>query len=81
MSPKFNSDSRRKTSEEEAVDSMEGRFHEEMDEKDEFILFVRSMLKVIKYISTNIIHFGQDTRVILAKQLGAKDGEGTNIGS
>ena len=60
---------------------MEGRFHEEMDEKDEFILFVRSILKVIQYISTNIIHFGQYTRVILAKQLGAKDGEGTNIGS
>ena len=67
MSPKFKSDSRRKTSKEEEADSVEGKFHEEIDEKDEFIIFVRSMLKGMKFISTNIIHSGQVTRYFLAK--------------
>ena len=62
MSPNFNSYSRRKNYEEEEVDSMEGRFHEEMDEKDEFINFVRNMLKWLQEISTNIIQYGHDTR-------------------
>ena len=47
MSPKFNYDSRRKASEEEEVDPVEGRFNEEMDEKDEFRNFVRNMLKFL----------------------------------
>ena len=55
MSPKFNSDSRRTTSEEEEVDFVEGRFHREMDEKDEFIICVHSMLKGLQYILNNII--------------------------
>ena len=45
MGPKFNSDTKRKVSKEEEIDSVEGRFHEDMDEKDEFRNFVRNMLK------------------------------------
>ena len=45
MGPKFNYDSERKASEEEEVDSVEGRFHGEMHEKEEFRIFVQSMLK------------------------------------
>ena len=55
MIPKFNSDCRRKTSQEEEADSVEGRFHEDMDENDEFRLFVRSMLIGLQDISTHII--------------------------
>ena len=35
MGPKFNSDSKRRVSEEEEVECVEGRFHKDMDEKDE----------------------------------------------
>ena len=55
MGPKFHSDSKRKASKEEEIDSVEGRFHEDMDEKDEFKNFVRNMLKGISGISSNII--------------------------
>ena len=55
MSPKFNLDSKRETSEEEEVDFVEGWFHGEMDEKGEFKLFVQSMLKGLQDISNNII--------------------------
>ena len=74
MIPKFNFDSRRKTYEAEEVGSVEGRFHEDKDEKDEFKNFVRNMLKGMQDISTNIIHSGQETREFLAKQFGARDG-------
>ena len=39
------------------------------------------MLKGLQDISHNIIHYGQETRELLANQLGNKDGEGSNIGS
>ena len=39
------------------------------------------MLKGLQDISINIIQFGQETIEFLAKQLGVKDGEGSNIGS
>ena len=55
MGPKFNSDSKRKAYEEEEVDYVEGRFHKDMDEKDEFRNFVRNMLKGPSDVSTNII--------------------------
>ena len=57
MGPTFNSDSKRKVSKEKEVDSLEGRFHEHMDEKDEFRIFVRNMLKWLSDISANIIRF------------------------
>ena len=60
---------------------MEGRFHEDMDEKDEFKNFVRNMLKGLQDVSANIIQSSQETKEFLAKQLGARDGEGNNIGS
>ena len=60
---------------------MNGRFHEEVYEKDEFMDFVKNMLKGMQGIPTNIIHSGQETREFLAKQLGVKDGEGSSIGS
>ena len=60
---------------------MEGRFPRDMDEKDEFRNFVRNMLKGLQDISANIIQSSQETREFVAKQLGAKDGEGSNIGS
>ena len=66
---------------EEEVESRDGRFHEEMDEKDEFRNFVKNMLKGLQDISTNILQSGQETREFLAKQLGVKDGEGRSIGS
>ena len=81
MSQKFNSNFRRKVSEEEEVDYVQGRFHEDMDEKDEFINFIINMLKWMQDISSNIIHYGQETKEFLAKQLGVKDGEGSSIGS
>ena len=81
MSAKFNFDSRRKASEEEEFDYVEGRFPRDMDEKDEFRNFERNMLKFLQEISSNTIHSGQETRDFLAKQLGAKDGEGSSIGS
>ena len=81
MIPKFNFDSKRKAYEEEEVDSMEGGFSEDMDEKDEFKNFVRNMLKGLHDISANIIQSGQETIEFLAKQLGVKRGETSNIGS
>ena len=79
MTTKFNFDSRRKAFEEEEVDYVEGRFPRDMDEKDEFRNFVRNMLKGLQDISANIIQSSQETREFVAKQLGAKDGEGSNI--
>ena len=81
MGPKFNYDSKRKASKEEEIDSVEGRFHEDMDEKDAFKIFVRNIYKGLHEVSANIIQCHQETREFLAKQLGAKDGEGSNIGS
>ena len=60
---------------------MDGRFHEEKDEKYEFMNFIKNMLKGLQDISTNILQSGQETREFLAKQLGVKDGEGRSIGS
>ena len=81
MGPKYNFASKRKIPQEEEVEYVEGRFHDEKDEKDEFWNFVRNMLKVLQEISTNIIQSVQETREFLAKQLGAKYGEGSNISS
>ena len=55
MGPKYNSDTKRKIPQEEEVESMDGRFHEERDEKDEFRSFVKNMLRGLQDISTNII--------------------------
>ena len=55
MGPKYNSDTKRKIPQEEEVESVDGRFHEERDEKDEFSKFVKNRLKGLQYISTNII--------------------------
>ena len=55
MGPKYNSDTKRKIPQEEEVEYVDGRFHEERDEKDEFINFVKNMLKGMQEISTNII--------------------------
>ena len=74
MGPKYNSDTKRKIPQEEEVESVDGRFHEEMEEKDEFGNFVKNMFKGLQEISTNIIHSGQETREFLAKQMGFKDG-------
>ena len=81
MGPKYNSDIKRKITQEEEVESVDGRFHEERDEKDEFRNFVKNMMRGLQGISTNIIQSGQETREFLAKQLGVKDGEGSSIGS
>ena len=81
MGPKYNSDTKRKVPHDEEVESVDGRFHEERDEKDEFRNFVKNMLKVLQGISTNIIQSGEETREFLAKQLVVKDGEGSSIGS
>ena len=81
MHLKYNSDTKRKIPQEEEVESMDGRFHEERDVKDEFRNFVKKMLKGLQEISTNIIQSGQETKELLAKQLGVKDGEASNIGS
>ena len=43
--------------------------------------FFQRMIKVLNYISLNLIHLGKETREFLAKQLGNKYGEGSNIGS
>ena len=45
MGKKFNFDSKKRASEEEEVQSVEGKFDEDMDEKDEFRKFVRKMLE------------------------------------
>ena len=58
MGSKYNSDTKRKISQEDEVESMDGRFHEERDEKDELRNFVKNMLKVLQDISTNIIQSG-----------------------
>ena len=50
MGPKYNSDTKRKIPQEEEVESVDGRFHEERDEKYEFIKFVKNMLKILQYI-------------------------------
>ena len=55
MGPKYNSDTKRKIPHEEEVESMDGRFHEERDEKYEFQNFFENMLRGMQYISTNII--------------------------
>ena len=47
MGPKYNSDTKTKIPQEEEVESMGGRFHEERDEKDEFRNFFKNMLKVL----------------------------------
>ena len=48
MGPKYNSDTKRKIPQEEEVESVDGRFHDERDEKDEFGNFVKNMFKVCK---------------------------------
>ena len=58
MGPKYNFNTKRKIPQEEEVESVDGRFHEERDEKDEFGIFVKNMLKVLQDISTSIIHSG-----------------------
>ena len=55
MGPKYNSDSKRKIPQEGEVESVEGIFHDEKYEKDEFQKFVRNILKCIQQISTKII--------------------------
>ena len=45
MGPKCNSNTKRKIPQEEEVEYVDGRFHEERDEKDEFENFVKNMLK------------------------------------
>ena len=56
MGPKYNFDTKRKIPQEEEVESvLDGRFHEERDDKDGFKKFVKKMLKFMQYISTNII--------------------------
>ena len=41
---------------------MDGIFHEERDEKDEFWNFVKNMLRGLQDIFTNIIQSDQETR-------------------
>ena len=81
MGPKYNSDTIIKIPQEEEVESVDGRFHEERAEKDEFRNFFKNMFKFIQDISTNIIQSSQETREFLSKQLEVKDGEGSSIGS
>ena len=81
MGPNYNYDTERKIPREEEVESVDVRFHEEKADKDEFRKFVKKILKSLQYISINIIHFGQETREFLAKELGVKDREGSSIGS
>ena len=50
MGPKYNSDTKRKIPQEKEVESMDGIFHEERDEKDKFRKFVKNMLKGMQYI-------------------------------
>ena len=45
MGPKYNSNSKRKVPQEEEVEHVEGRYHKDKDEKDEFRNFVRKILK------------------------------------
>ena len=61
MGPKYNSDTKRKIPQEEEVEYVDGRFHEERDEKYEFNNFVKNMLKFLQDISTNILQYGQET--------------------
>ena len=81
MGPKYNFDTKKKIPQEEEVESMDWRFHEERDEKYEFRNFFKNMLKFLQDISTNIIKSSQETREFLSKQLEVKDGERSNIGS
>ena len=62
MGLKHNSNTKRKIPQEEEVESVDGRFHDERDEKHEFRNFVKNMLKGLQDISTNIIQSGQETR-------------------
>ena len=55
VGPKYNFDTKRKIPQEEEVEFVNGSFHEERDEKDEFKNFVKNMLKGMQDISTNII--------------------------
>ena len=55
MGPKYNFDTKRKIPQEEEVEFVDGRFLEERDEKDEFMNFVKNMLKGLQDISTKII--------------------------
>ena len=48
MGPKYNSNTKRKILQEEEVESVDGRFHEERDEKYEFRNFVKNILKVLQ---------------------------------
>ena len=45
MGPKYNYDTKRKSPQEEEVEFVDGIFHEERDEKDEFRKFVKNMLR------------------------------------
>ena len=45
MGPKYNFDTKRKIPQEDVVESVDGRFHDERDEKDEFRNFVKNTLK------------------------------------
>ena len=66
MGPKYNSDTKRNVTQEDEVESVDGRFHEERDEKDEFRKFVKNILKGLQEISNNIIYSGQETIEFLA---------------
>ena len=81
MGPKYNSDTKRKIPQEEEVESIDGWFHEERDEKDEFRNFFKNMMRGLQDISTKIIQSNQEAREFWAKQLRVKDGEGSSIGS
>ena len=50
MGPKYNSDTKTKIPEEEEVEFVDGRFHDERDEKDESRNYVKNMLKGLQYI-------------------------------
>ena len=58
MGPKYNLDTKRKIPQEEEVEYVDGKFHEERDDKDEFRNFFKNMLKFLQEISTNIIQSG-----------------------
>ena len=62
MGPKYNFDTKRKIPQEEEVESVDGRFHEERDEKYKFRNFVKNMLKGLQDISDNIIQSVQETK-------------------
>ena len=50
MRPKYNFDTKINIPWEEEIQSMDGRFHEERDDKYEFRKFVRSMLEGLQDI-------------------------------